>query len=541
MLRKFQNELKEVAEGIAKGSGVRNILAYVTQGGGKSSIAAIMNAALPELRICWIVPRDTLRRQGAKGYEDEAGMKRYGNHGELRVVRGQRDPLDFGQGFITTYQSVSMAHQSEDSIFLYELKRAGYILILDECHHVPLISDPDKIIDEREKAYYEAIRPLVEQAKVVVFTTGSLYRGDNNRVAFLPYRSEGPHDVVDMAPREGWAFVTYGRRHGLKEEAILPIEFSFSSGSVSWIDDNGSHSLRDLREASHEQQSRALFSALRKDFAYKMLDKAIARWLQYKAEVYPPAKLLVISPNIEVAEEYLKHIKTYRLGARIAHSDIKRAATEIDHFRGDVEPVCDIIITVAMCYEGLDVKQITHVACLTEIRSLPWIEQAISRANRVDMGDPRKTRGFVFVPNDNPLRMILDQIARDDPAGLINYGNEMAEPPEPVRGKRLDKALPVDSALTGEETYLMDGENLVPISYRRQKSSEEKPKPLAHEREESLRQRVHTHVTRVSNHDLKFKIKVYKQIKDKWGKELSRLSEEQLKEVLRWFRDKEFL
>ncbi|NJK70035.1 MAG: hypothetical protein HC789_23940 [Microcoleus sp. CSU_2_2] len=54
-----------------------------------------------------------------------------------------------------------------------------------------------------------------------------------------------------------------------------------------------------------------------------------------------------------------------------------------------------------MAYEGLDVPAITHVACLTNIRSKPWLEQSWARAARVDReaGDLKK-QGLIYLPDD---------------------------------------------------------------------------------------------------------------------------------------------
>lgn len=560
MLRKFQIELQEIARAIAAGTlDVKNIFAYVTQGGGKSSIAAIMNEALPNMRICWVVPRDTLREQGAQEYKSDASREIFGNSGELRPVRGAREPLDFGQGFVTTYQSISMAHESggHDSIFVNELSRAEYILILDECHHLPLLESQD----DEGKAFTRSILPLVAKAKIVIFATGSLYRGDNDQIAFVPHKSVKGRDVVDFGEREGWAFISYKRSDALHNKAILPIEFCFWSGSVSWVDGKGLHSLPDMRSAIYEQRSPALFSALRSNFAYRMLDKVIGDWQTYKRDVYPEAKLLIISPNIETAEEYLRHIRQWHLGARIAHSSVKGALSEISHFKGITFPACDVLITVAMCYEGLNVKEISHVACMTEIRSLPWIEQAISRANRVDKRKdkdgndevPKKIRGFVFVPDDNGMRSILDQIARDDPAGLINYSNTDVTPPvreeEEEGEKKKPRATPLESALIGEEIYLMDGVNLIPIEHRRRQDPtidkmvslpSDQSNLLSTELERLLRKRLNQFVGKYARHDTRVRIKTFVKIHELWGgKKLTDYREGQLKEILRWLGDKE--
>jgi hypothetical protein len=65
-----------------------------------------------------------------------------------------------------------------------------------------------------------------------------------------------------------------------------------------------------------------------------------------------------------------------------------------------------------MAYEGLDAPEITHVACLTHIRSRPWLEQMIARATRVDPhgGPYAQQRAVVYHPDDPAFRTFRQAI-----------------------------------------------------------------------------------------------------------------------------------
>jgi hypothetical protein len=65
-----------------------------------------------------------------------------------------------------------------------------------------------------------------------------------------------------------------------------------------------------------------------------------------------------------------------------------------------------------MAYEGLDCKAATHLICLTNIRSTPWLMQAITRVMRHDdKGLPyEKQRAYLFVPNDPMMQDALKSI-----------------------------------------------------------------------------------------------------------------------------------
>ena len=72
----------------------------------------------------------------------------------------------------------------------------------------------------------------------------------------------------------------------------------------------------------------------------------------------------------------------------------------------------DCLITVAMAYEGLDVPAITHLICLTHIRTKPWIEQVVHRATRMDpmAGPYEEQRAYIYAPDDRPFRECMEYI-----------------------------------------------------------------------------------------------------------------------------------
>ena len=84
-LRRHQEEVDRLCRAIAAGAAgsLTDILAAVTPGGGKSALpviaaARLLGAALPGSkeplveRVCWVVPRDTLRRQAEEAFVDPA-------------------------------------------------------------------------------------------------------------------------------------------------------------------------------------------------------------------------------------------------------------------------------------------------------------------------------------------------------------------------------------------------------------------------------------------------------------------------------------
>jgi hypothetical protein len=132
------------------------------------------------------------------------------------------------------------------------------------------------------------------------------------------------------------------------------------------------------------------------------------------------------------------HLAERGVPTGIAISNDSPAATKaIDQFKGLRRPKLDALVTVQMAYEGMDVPQISHVVCLTGIRSKPWLEQCFARAARVYNG---KKYGYIWVPDDPLFRNVYEQIVDEQERGayipppqddmpMLMWANQ--QPPEP--------------------------------------------------------------------------------------------------------------
>lgn len=455
MYRKHQAEMREIAKRISAGEDVQNILVQVTPGGGKSALPAIIAAELAEkigLHICWVVPRDALRLQGEKSYEDKTMRRLFGHASQIRAAGNDWRPARDGIGYITTYQAIAANPQ----LHIDEFERAQhdgkpYILFLDECHHVPF-----KDAEGEEAAFYGAIEPLVNLARLRVYASGTLERHDGYKIAFLPYKRIVGSEVVDVDPREGWLFIRYSRKDALEEGAVAPLHLQVMDGAAQWLDPLSGEikQVSSLTTSSPRNEPAALKTVLETEYAYSLLDRCLESWLAYRTYVYARAKMLVVAPGIAVANLYCKYLAARHHKTLIATSeDTPLARANIKLFRGGrgVNPKqeVDILVTVGMAYEGLDVPQISHVACLTNIRSRPWVEQAICRGNRTDH-ENGKTHGFVFYPDDPRMAKIIKAIDEEQ-AGLVPLLPER-KLPEGSGGTTTQRVgiAPLISALTRE-------------------------------------------------------------------------------------------
>src|SRR3712207_7429966 len=117
-LRTHQQALAGLVAAMARGeaTGLTDILAAVTPGGGKSLLPVIAAARLIEAhkveRICWIVPRDSLRLQAEEAFSDPAWRTALGHSLSVRAADNEPDPSRGLAGYITTYPAIAADRKS---------------------------------------------------------------------------------------------------------------------------------------------------------------------------------------------------------------------------------------------------------------------------------------------------------------------------------------------------------------------------------------------------------------------------------------------
>ena len=424
-LRTHQAQLLAVAQAIAAGAELRDILAAVTPGGGKSLLPvlaahALIGAGLVE-QVVWVVPRDSLRLQAEEAFADPYWREALGHGLGVRAADNAPDPCRGLAGYVTTYQGVAAA----PDLHLAEARRRRTLLVVDEMHHLPALDDAPKgeptgeTADDPAQGWSAALLPLLECARVRLLLSGTLERADGRRILWLPYRrgEKAGQTEVDLAA-PGWAVVGYSRAQALTERAVLPVTFGALDGEARWLEpvqggvraEAGPHRL----SGSHPTETTrpALFTALRTGFADALLRRAFesARSLRAKRRAaglgpWGLGKLLVVAPDQAQARRYLDLLRGWvprdqARSVRLATSDERDAHETLAAYRLRPEP--SALVTVAMAYEGLDAPEVAVVAALTHIRSRPWLEQMVARATRVDphAGPYESQRALVFHPDD---------------------------------------------------------------------------------------------------------------------------------------------
>ena len=212
-LRTHQRQVFGLMAAIAAGeaTGITDVLAAVTPGGGKSLLPVIAGSHLIRAgiveRICWVVPRDSLRLQAEEAFADPYWRKALNHNLTVRAADNEPDPSRGLAGYVTTYQAIAAAPE----LHLAETRRRRTLLVMDELHHLPALSEyePDVIADpsgEDASAWSRALLPMLESAALRLHLSGTLERADGRAILWLPYRAGAKartREVNDRCPGLG--------------------------------------------------------------------------------------------------------------------------------------------------------------------------------------------------------------------------------------------------------------------------------------------------------------------------------------------------
>ena len=388
-LRKHQQEMSDIIDEVICGRFIKTIICECTPGSGKSLLPIIagklLAAGLADA-LCWVVPRKTLQKQGESNFQDPLFREMLGHKLNIRSSTNDINPCRGLDGFITTYQAIGI---DDRRTVLSDFSKKRYILVLDENQHV-----------EDGGTWHESLQPIIDKAKYIILMTGSSSRGNGTPIALM----SNPHP-------ETTARIIYGRKDALNEKAIIPLHFSFSDGTADWIDYDGKEVKCDsIAKVGRKDAGKAIFTAISTDYAEGLVSKGLSHWNTHKKRV-PSSKLLIVTANVALAKKAMSFLNgKYRVSAEIATShESTEAEMAIKRFKAGIT---DILVGVAMFYEGFDCKQVSHIIALTHIRTKEWLEQMFARAVRIDPdAGPYETQcGYIFAPDDPSLRKVVSLI-----------------------------------------------------------------------------------------------------------------------------------
>jgi hypothetical protein len=110
-----------------------------------------------------------------------------------------------------------------------------------------------------------------------------------------------------------------------------------------------------------------------------------------------------------------------------------------------------------MAYEGMDAPEVSHIACLTHIRSVPWLEQMVARATRFDPAGGRyeEQTAVVYHPDDFLFRSFRRAIeAEQSGRARVRKRSEQGELPFDGPGQDELPLRPALQPLRSEATSL---------------------------------------------------------------------------------------
>src|SRR5215210_813350 len=368
-LRTHQRQVFGLVAAIAAGeaTGITDVLAAVTPGGGKSLLPVIAGSHLIRAGmvegICWVVPRHSLRLQAEEAFADPYWRSALNHNLTVRAAENEPDPSRGLAGYVTTYQAIAAAPE----LHLTESRRRRTLLVVDELHHLPALSEyePDVIPDpsgEDASAWSRAMLPLLESAALRLHLSGTLERADGRAILWLPYRAGAKartREVKIDAP--GWAVVGYSRAQAVAEKAVLPVTFGALDGEASWLE-GGKTATEQPRVGPHrlsgpypvETTRPAIFTALRTGFALELLQRAFKATRELRAKRRAErglaesarglGKLLVVAPDQKSARLYIDWLRGWMSPAqaerevRLATSGERNAHESLAAFRLTAEP-----------------------------------------------------------------------------------------------------------------------------------------------------------------------------------------------------------
>lgn len=492
-LRKHQREFQDIINDIiVNGSHINKIECECTPGSGKSLLpimaGKLIEAGLADALI-WIVPRLTLAYQAEENFTD-IKFRKFLNHALLiRVATNDNNPCRGLQGFVTTYQAISVDGRKT---VLSDFLRKKYILILDENQHV-----------EEGGIWHEALQPIADKAKYVVLMSGTAYRGNMAEIAFM---NGNPNTT---------AKIKYTRKDALAEKAIIPLQFSFSDGSARWIDHDGQEKeYASIADVPRKDVGKAIYTAISTGYAEDLLSKGLSHWANHKKR-HPGSKLLVVTANVALAKKAVSYLRgRYKVSTEIATSHESAAAQiAIKQFKAGAT---DILVGVAMFYEGFDCKQVSHIISLTHIRSQPWLVQMFARAVRIDpdAGAYETQCGYVFAPDDPILRKIVAMVESEQAPFLKKHVPQTQgtlfgdDETDPLEGGNMYGILPVSSTMTGNGQKIILGTPPIPSALPMTPS----------EIEAFLRKQIEGHINHFSRRNRHNPKRINSEIKQYFGK-----------------------
>ena len=210
----------------------------MTPGRGKSLLPVIAAARLIAAgvvdRVCWIVPRDSLRLQAEEAFADPAWRAALGHAVSVRAAENAPDPC---RGLGAT-SPPTRAWPPRPTCTSPSSAATATCWSSTKCTTSPPRPGSTPWPRGRRGRLVARHPAAAGDGAVRLLLCGTLERADGRAILWLPYRrgeSARTREVDLEAP--GFAVVGYSRAQALAEKAVLPVRFGALDGEAEWLDE----------------------------------------------------------------------------------------------------------------------------------------------------------------------------------------------------------------------------------------------------------------------------------------------------------------
>lgn len=441
ILRKHQLQAYHAGLRGFEGFENRTCVAVIPPAGGKTSMAVAAAYGLIKgghiERILYLAPRNSLVRQTTEAFDGGRPSKRTNKRISLaplafKDASGGSAPYakpwtpDGEVGFACNYAGLKPEHKQA---FIDYVTDRPCLIICDEFHHLAFKRTENSLgieesVGEQSRIFAE-IWDAAQRAKIGTCTlamSGTPFRNSNGEKPMFARYVDGKLEAdISLPVEECWAL-----GYSLSCSKNNP-EVKFEA-----IDGKGEYSVGNstghkFEAVAPSKLKTSVVSASEEVQAYG-IGQALNHWMEYR-KTHHQSQMIVTVPLQSDAkllcETFESRLRRDRIRFGVCVSDDGAAGKKIVHEFQD--GALDLIFSVGMAYEGLDVPNATHGVYLRGYDSLPYFIQFVNRFTRKPPTFPGK-RAYIYFPDTERLRAQVE--ATIEGAWLP----ELTPPPEPTMG-----------------------------------------------------------------------------------------------------------
>ena len=376
----------------------KTFVAVVCPAAGKTIGGLKIAFDLRELTICRkvfiVVHTENLRRQWI------AEARRFG----LELQAGYSPIAVAANGYVLTYQQLAKGGEA----LRHEVRRSKGLVIFDEIHHVG-----------ENKSWGADVRHIFYDAKRRLLLTGTAFRHDNERIAFVHYKNH-----------VGQPDFTYGYAEALKDGYVRPVFFPsyetktrFRLGGQVFT-----HSFEDV--ITDELDAKRLNATLSASGKYlrQLIADAHARLLDLRVKGHANAGGLITCIDQKHARAVAVLVKKVTGKEPVlAISDEGESAARIEAFKTSSD---HWLVAVKMVSEGVDIPRLRVGVMASNVRTELFFRQFVGRFTRVIPALDGDQSAFVYLPA-HPILKKHAQALQEERAHVV-WDEPAVERREPI-------------------------------------------------------------------------------------------------------------